>query len=80
MFGDQRMSRQEALKSYTLDAAYGSFHEDLLGSIEIGKLADFTVLSKDIMTIPENTILETEILYTIIDGKVRYEKGHPEIP
>lgn len=80
MFGDQRMSRQEALKSYTLDAAYGSFHEDLLGSIEIGKLADFTVLSKDVMTIPENTILETEILYTIVDGKVRYEKGHPEIP
>lgn len=80
MFGDQRMSRQEALRSYTLDAAYGSFHEDELGSIELGKLADFTVLSKDIMTVPENEILDTEILYTIVDGKVRYERGRAAMP
>ncbi len=80
MFGDQRMSRQEALRSYTLDAAYGSFHEDMLGSIEQGKLADFTVLSKDIMTVPENQILDTEIVYTIVDGKVRYERGRAPIP
>lgn len=80
MFGDQRMSRQEALRSYTLDAAYGSFHEDVLGSIEVGKLADFTVLSKDIMTVPENEILGTEIVYTIVDGKVRYERGRPAMP
>ena len=80
MFGDQRMSRQEALRSYTLDAAYGSFHEDVLGSIEQGKLADFTVLSKDIMTVPENEILDTEIVYTIVDGKVRYERGRAPIP
>lgn len=80
MFGDQRMSRQEALRSYTLDAAYGSFHEDVLGSIEQGKLADFTVLSKDIMTVPENQILDTEIVYTIVDGMVRYERGRAPIP
>ena len=80
MFGDQRMSRYEALRSYTLDAAFGSFHEDLLGSIEPGKLADFTVLSKDIMTVPENQILDTEILYTIVDGKVRYERGRAAMP
>ncbi len=80
MFGDQRMSRQEALRSYTLDAAYGSFHEDVLGSIEQGKLADFTVLSKDIMTVPENQILDAEIVYTIVDGKVRYERGRAPIP
>ena len=80
MFGDQRMSRQEALRSYTLDAAYGSFHEDVLGSIEQGKLADFTVLSKDIMTVPENQILDTEIVYTVVDGKVRYERGRAPIP
>lgn len=80
MFGDQRMSRQEALKSYTLDAAYGSFHEDVLGSIENGKLADFTVLSKDIMTVPENEILDTEVVYTIVDGKVRYERGRAAMP
>ncbi len=80
MFGDQRMSRQEALRSYTLDAAYGSFHEDVLGSIEPGKLADFTVLSKDIMTVPENEILDTEVVYTIVDGKVRYAGGQAGMP
>lgn len=80
MYGDQRMSRQEALRSYTLDAAYGSFHENVLGSIEPGKFADFTVLSKDIMTVPENQILDTEIVYTIVDGKVRYERERPAVP
>ena len=77
---DQRMSREEALRSYTLDAAYGSFHEKDLGSIEVGKLGDFTVLSKDIMTAPEDQLLQTEVLYTIVDGKVRYEKGKTVLP
>jgi predicted amidohydrolase YtcJ len=71
---DQKMTRQEALRSYTLDAAYGAFEEKLKGSIETGKLADFTVFSQDIMTIPEDRILETEVLMTIIGGKVVYEK------
>ncbi|MBX2843171.1 MAG: amidohydrolase [Flammeovirgaceae bacterium] len=70
----QRMSREEALRSYTLDAAYGAFEEDIKGSIEVGKLADFTVFSKDIMTVPEGEILDTEILYTILDGKIAYKK------
>lgn len=70
----QRMSREEALRSYTLDAAYGAFEEDIKGSIEVGKLADFTVFSKDIMTVPEGEILDTEILYTILNGKVAYQK------
>lgn len=77
---DQRMSREEALRSYTLDAAFGAFHEKDLGSIEIGKLGDFTVLSKDIMTVPEDQLLQTEILYTIVDGKVRYDKSKTVIP
>ncbi|MEE2995059.1 MAG: amidohydrolase [Gemmatimonadota bacterium] len=80
MYPDQRMSREEALRSYTLDAAYGSFHEDKLGSIETGKLADITVLSKDIMTVPEDEILSTEVTFTIVDGKVRYEKSKAMIP
>lgn len=71
---DQKMSREEALRSYTLDAAYGSFAEKDLGSIEAGKLADFTALSKDIMKVPNPEILKAEILYTIVDGKVRYKK------
>jgi predicted amidohydrolase YtcJ len=71
---EERMTREEALRSYTLDAAYGAFMEKDLGSIEAGKLADFTVLSRDIMKVPEPEILKAEVTYTIVDGKVRYER------
>jgi predicted amidohydrolase YtcJ len=67
---DQKMTREQALRSYTLDAAYGAFEENIKGSIEVGKLADFTVFSENIMEIPENKILETEVVYTIIGGNV----------
>jgi predicted amidohydrolase YtcJ len=71
---DEKMSRAQALKSYTLDAAYGAFEEKIKGSIEVGKLADFTILSKDIMTVPEEEILESEVEITIVGGKVAYKK------
>lgn len=71
---DQKMTREQALRSYTLDAAYGAFEESIKGTIEIGKLADFTVFSHDIMTIPEEDILQTEIAMTIVGGKVVYRK------
>ena len=67
---DQRMTREEALRSYTLDAAYGAFMEDITGSIEVGKLADFTVFDKDIMQITEQEILETQVTMTVIDGNI----------
>ena len=70
----QKMSREQALRSYTLDAAYGAFQEDALGSIEVGKEADFTVFSKDIMTVPENELLSTGISKTIVNGNIVYEK------
>jgi len=73
-YPDQKMSREEALRSYTLNCAYSGFQEDILGSLAPGKLADITVLSKDIMTIPDDEILSTEILYTIVGGKVMYKK------
>ena len=73
-FGDQKMSRMQALKSYTINGAYAAFEEKLKGSLEIGKLADITVLSKDLLTISDDEILETEVNYTIIGGKVLYEK------
>jgi predicted amidohydrolase YtcJ len=73
-FGDQRMSREEALKSYTLNSAFAAFEEDIKGSLTLGKLGDVTVLSKDIMTIPEDEIPTTEVLYTIVGGKVLYKK------
>jgi len=73
-YPDQRMSREEALKSYTLNNAYAAFEEKLKGSLEVGKLADITVLSKDIMTIPEDDILSTDVVYTIVGGKVNFDR------
>lgn len=72
-FAEQCMSREESLKSYTIWAAYAAFKENEKGTIEVGKLADLTIFSKDIMTIPVNEILNTEIIMTLIDGKVAYE-------
>lgn len=69
----QKLTREQALKSYTWNAAYGAFEESVKGSIEKGKLADFTVFSDDIMTIPENDILNTKVAMTIIGGEVVYE-------
>lgn len=68
----QKMTREQALRSYTLDAAYGEFAEDVKGSIEVGKLADFTVFSQNIMTVPEDELLKTVIEMTIVDGNTVY--------
>jgi predicted amidohydrolase YtcJ len=73
-YPDQRMSREEALKSYTLNNAYAAFEEKLKGSLETGKLADITVLSKDIMTIPEDDIMTTDVVYTIVGGKMNFDR------
>ncbi len=70
---DQRLTRQEALASFTIHAAYAAHAETLTGSIETGKLADLVVLSKDIMTVPAPEILKTEVWKTIIGGRVAYE-------
>jgi hypothetical protein len=68
----QVMTRMEALRSYTLDAAYAAFEEDIKGSLEPGKLADITVFSRDILEIPAEEILDTRVLYTIVGGEVQY--------
>jgi predicted amidohydrolase YtcJ len=73
-YPEHKMSREQALRSYTLDAAYAAFEENEKGSLEPGKLADITVLSKDIMTIPLHEILNTEVLYTVIGGEVVYRR------
>lgn len=72
-FGDQRMSREEALRSYTIQNAYAAFEEQIKGSLKPGKLADITVLSRDILTVPEDEILSADVVYTIVGGKVQYE-------
>jgi len=72
-FPEQRMSRMEALKSYTINCARAAFEEDIKGTLTPGKLADVVVLSKDIMRCPEHEILEAEVVYTIVGGRVRYK-------
>jgi len=74
-FPEQRLSREEALRSYTLNGAYAAFQENLLGSLKPGKLADITVLSKDIMTVAEEEIPKTEVRLTIVGGQVLYQKN-----
>ncbi|EKM80842.1 hypothetical protein AGABI1DRAFT_112574 [Agaricus bisporus var. burnettii JB137-S8] len=71
-FPEERLSRVEALRGMTIDPAYSSFTEDILGSIEAGKRADFTIFSRDIMTIPVDSILNTQVVATVIDGKTVY--------
>ncbi len=73
-YPDQRMTRLEALRSSTLDAAYAAFEESSRGSLKAGKLADMTVLSKDITTIPEEEIPATRVVYTIVGGRVVYRR------
>lgn len=70
----QKMTREQALRSYTLDAAFGAFQENSLGSIEVGKRADFTVFTQNLMEVPEDQILETEVAMTLVDGKVMFKK------
>ena len=66
------MSRELALRSYTINGAFGAFEENIKGSIETGKLADLTILDKDIMIINEDEILDTKVIMTIIGGEIVY--------
>jgi len=73
-FPAERLTREQALKSYTLNGAYAMFHEKELGSLVPGKWGDVTVLDRDIMTVPADSILGTQVLYTIVGGKVVYQR------
>ncbi|MEO6596567.1 MAG: amidohydrolase [Planctomycetota bacterium] len=72
-YPDQVMSRMEALRSYTIACAYAAFEEDTKGTLTPGKLADIVVLSKDILTVPDEEIREAKVVYTIVGGKVVYD-------
>ncbi len=72
---EQKVTREQALKMFTVWAAFAAFEEKSRGSIETGKLADFTVLSADIMQIPETEILKTRCVMTVIGGEVVFEAG-----
>ena len=70
---ENALTRQEALKGMTIWAAYSAFEEDEKGSLEPGKYADYTVLEKDIMTIPENELWNVKVLQTVVGGRVMYD-------
>jgi predicted amidohydrolase YtcJ len=72
-YPDQRMTRIEALKSYTINGAYAAFEESNRGSLKPGKYADITVLSKDILKVPEDQIPSAKVVYTIVGGRIRYQ-------
>lgn len=72
-YPEQKMTRLEALKSYTVNGAYVSFEEKIKGTIEKGKYADLVVLSKDLLNCADDEINNAKVLYTIINGKVAYE-------
>jgi len=71
----QKMTRMQALRSYTLDAAFGAFEEDTKGSIDVGKYADFTIYDQDLMEVPEKQILSTKVIMTVVNGNIVFDDG-----
>jgi hypothetical protein len=74
-FPAERLTIEDAIKAYTWGTAYGNFEEDIKGSIQVGKLADLTVLSKNLLKIEPKEYLKTEVLYTIVGGEIVYQKA-----
>jgi predicted amidohydrolase YtcJ len=77
-YGEQRLTRAEALRTYTLNNAFAAFEEDIKGSLTPGKLADITVLSVDIMTCPEDRIRDAKADLTILGGRIAYRRNGGE--
>jgi predicted amidohydrolase YtcJ len=73
-FPGQKMTREEALRSWTIEGAYAAFEERTKGSLEPGKLADFIMLSDDVMTVPEAQIWKAHVKLTVVGGKVVYQE------
>ena len=71
-YAEEALSREQALALFTTAPAYGAFMEDELGTIEVGKLADFTVFDRDLMTIPEAEILQAQTVMTVVHGEIVY--------
>lgn len=76
-YPEQKVSRLAALKMFTIHAAYAAFEENLKGSLAPGKLADLVIISNDILAVPERELLDTEVLATILGGKVVYTNVRP---
>lgn len=77
-YSEQAVTREEVLKSYTKWVAYGQFEEDIKGSLEAGKLADFVIIDRDVMTCPEEQMMSVQALQTVIGGEIVYTKDNSE--
>jgi len=71
---DQKLTREEALRTMTADGAYGNFEELTKGTLAPGKLADLVVLSQDLLSVPDDALLATQVDATIVDGRLLYER------
>lgn len=71
----ERLTREEALRGFTLDAAWSLFLDKEVGSLEVGKRADLVVFARDVMTVPEAEIPKVEVDYTLVDGQIVHERG-----
>jgi predicted amidohydrolase YtcJ len=76
-FPEQRISIEDAIRAYTYNTAYANFEEKIKGSIEVGKLADLAVLSKNLLQFAQKEFLTTEVIYTVVGGKIVYRKRQP---
>lgn len=74
-YPSQKLDRTEALRTLTINGAYAAFEENIKGSLEVGKLADITILSNNLLSVNEDEILNTNIVYTIVGGKIKYEQN-----
>jgi hypothetical protein len=72
-FPDERINIEDAIRDYTYNTAYANFEEKIKGSIEVGKLADLAVLSKNLLRIPPQELLKTEVIYTVVNGRIVYK-------
>jgi predicted amidohydrolase YtcJ len=75
VYPEQKLTMAEAIKYYTMGPAYAAFEEDIKGSLDVGKLADMVVLSKDLLRPKPKDIPKTEVVYTIVSGKVVYDRS-----
>ena len=72
-YPEQKITVHEAIEAFTINCAWATFEEDQFGSMKVGKYADFTVLDQNLIEIDPEDILKTEVLYTIVDGRIVYE-------
>jgi len=73
-YPEQKLTVYQALSGYTTDAAYASYQEHFLGSIEVGKAADFTILNEDIFAIPSDKIADVQVDMTVVGGNIVFER------